>query len=85
MRGRQDKMRYKSNLKLSSQFATVRSSAQALVGSFDSRKRAALLAVRSRLDYNLHFWPSLKRNLVSLGLKIHDRSTASLRKYGVSL
>ena len=85
MRGRQDKMRYKSNLKVSSQFATVKSSAQALVGSFNSRKRAALLTVRSRLDYNLHVLPSVKRNLVNLGLKIHDRSTAALRKYGVNL
>ena len=85
MRGRKDKMRYKSNVKLSSQLATVKGSTQAMVGSLAGKKRSVLLTMRSRLDYNLHALPGVRRNLVNLGLKVHDRSTASLRKYGVNL
>ncbi|XP_076440191.1 uncharacterized protein LOC143279842 [Babylonia areolata] len=85
IRGRVGKMKYKNNLKLSSQFATVKSSLQALVGSFTAQKRSSLLTVRSRMDYQLHFWPSIKRNILNLGLKLNDRSTPALRKYGVNM
>ncbi|KAL8574007.1 hypothetical protein ACOMHN_029454 [Nucella lapillus] len=85
MRGKADKMRYKNSLKLSSQFATVKSSLQALVGSFSAQRRSALLTLRSRVDYHLHFWPRMRRNIVNMGFKLNDRSTPALRKYGITM
>ena len=85
MRERNQKKTYKNIVKLTSQFATVRSSMQALVGSLKAKKRSALLMVRSHVDYNLHAVPSIKRNIVHMAVKVHDRTTPAITKYGIQL
>lgn len=84
-RQHKDKMRYKNSFKLSSQFVSVKSSLQAVVGAFNGNRNSASLTVSSKVDYNIHAFPTIRRNLVDLGLKINDRSTNAISRYDISL